>query len=477
MTVLSRYDSLVSAGELRPDPEQRAAAERLSLLADAIDNPPKRGLLARLTGKDAAGPRGVYLWGGVGRGKSMLMDLFYDCVAEPAKRRVHFHAFMIEVHARLATERAKEVGNPVPPVAEALAKDLKLLAFDEMVINNTADAMVLSRLFTEMMTHGVTMVATSNRPPVDLYKDGLQRDSFLPFIQLLETNLDVLPLNGPTDYRRYRLGAVDTWLVPNGAAATEALSAAFFRLTDYPVEDAAHVPACDLDVGGGRTLHVPKALKGVGVFSFKRLCGEARGGAGLSGDCTGVPYRHPGRHSGAGSRQSQRGGPVRDADRRIVRISGEIARGGGCAAGRPLPEGRRAVRIRPDDQPAGGNAVGGLSGRGAWRGVAPASNPLPFASSAGSSLPRRGCLKRPSSRQTLLDKLEAARTKRGGRFTPAAHPPSWSGASPTPPPDRPATDGADSDRAFPSTRRATIRPRSPAGRASSGSGDRRARSG
>ncbi len=277
MTVLSRYDSLVSAGELRPDPEQRAAAERLSLLADAIDNPPKRGLLARLTGKDAAGPRGVYLWGGVGRGKSMLMDLFYDCVAEPAKRRVHFHAFMIEVHARLATERAKEVGNPVPPVAEALAKDLKLLAFDEMVINNTADAMVLSRLFTEMMTHGVTMVATSNRPPVDLYKDGLQRDSFLPFIQLLETNLDVLPLNGPTDYRRDRLGAVDTWLVPNGAAATEALSAAFFRLTDYPVEDAAHVPSCDLDVGGGRTLHVPKALKGVGVFSFKRLCGEARG--------------------------------------------------------------------------------------------------------------------------------------------------------------------------------------------------------
>ncbi|PXA98092.1 cell division protein ZapE [Nostoc sp. 3335mG] len=276
MTVLTRYDSLVAAGELRPDPEQRAAAQRLSRLAAELDSPPKRGLFARLIGRDAPVPRGVYLWGGVGRGKSMLMDLFYDCVAEPAKRRVHFHAFMIEVHARLATERAKEAGNPVPPVAEALAKDLKLLAFDEMVINNTADAMVLSRLFTEMMTHGVTVVATSNRPPVDLYKDGLQRDSFLPFIALLESNLDVLPLNGPTDYRRDRLGAVDTWLVPNGPAATEALSAAFFRLTDYPVEDAANVPSCDLDIGG-RTLHVPKALKGVAVFSFKRLCGEARG--------------------------------------------------------------------------------------------------------------------------------------------------------------------------------------------------------
>ncbi|KQN80749.1 ATPase [Sphingomonas sp. Leaf67] len=276
MTVLTRYDSLVTAGELRPDPEQRAAAQRLSRLAAELDSPPKRGLFARLTGRDAPAPRGVYLWGGVGRGKSMLMDLFYDCVNDPAKRRVHFHAFMIEVHARLATERAKEAGNPVPPVAEALAKDLKLLAFDEMVINNTADAMVLSRLFTEMMTHGVTIVATSNRPPVDLYKDGLQRDSFLPFIALLESNLDVLPLNGPTDYRRDRLGAVDTWLVPNGPVATAALSAAFFRLTDYPVEDRDHVPSCDLDIGG-RTLHVPKALKGVAVFSFSRLCREARG--------------------------------------------------------------------------------------------------------------------------------------------------------------------------------------------------------
>jgi len=276
MTVLTRYDALVANGELRPDPEQRAAAERLNRLAGELDAPPKRGLFARLTGKDAPAPRGVYLWGGVGRGKSMLMDLFYDCVETTAKRRVHFHAFMIEVHSRLAVERAKEQGNPVPPVAEAIAKDLKLLAFDEMVINNTADAMVLSRLFTEMVQHGVTMVATSNRPPVDLYKNGLQRDSFLPFIALLEQRLDVLPLNGPTDYRRDRLGQVDTWLVPNGPDATQTLSAAFFRLTDHAVEDREHVPSCDLDIGG-RTLHVPKAVKGVAVFSFKRLCGEARG--------------------------------------------------------------------------------------------------------------------------------------------------------------------------------------------------------
>ncbi|WP_374295473.1 cell division protein ZapE, partial [Sphingomonas sp.] len=139
--------------------------------------------------------------------------------------------------------------------------------------------MILSRLFTALIEAGVTVVTTSNRPPADLYKNGLNREHFLPFIALVESRMDVIALNGPTDYRRDRLGQVDTWLVPNGAEATAQLSAAFFRLTDYPVEDAAHVPSEDLAVQGGRTLRVPKALKGVAVFSFKRLCGEARGAA------------------------------------------------------------------------------------------------------------------------------------------------------------------------------------------------------
>jgi len=120
---------------------------------------------------------------------------------------------------------------------------------------------------------------TSNRPPRDLYKDGLNREHFLPFIALLQDRLDILPLNGPVDYRRDRLGQQETWLVPNGADATAQLSAAFFRLTDYPPEDREHVPAEEIPVQGGRTLHVPKSLKGVAVFSFKRLCGDARGTA------------------------------------------------------------------------------------------------------------------------------------------------------------------------------------------------------
>jgi cell division protein ZapE len=162
-------------------------------------------------------------------------------------------------------------------VVEALATEAKLLAFDEMVVNNMADAAILSRLFTGLIDAGVTVVTTSNRPPGDLYKDGLNRQLFLPFIALIQERLDVVSLNGPVDYRLERLGGFPTWYAPIGPAATEALSRAFFRLTDYPPEDASHVPSADIAVPGGRTLHVPKALKGVAVFSFKRLCAEARG--------------------------------------------------------------------------------------------------------------------------------------------------------------------------------------------------------
>jgi len=277
-SVLAAYDALVAAGELKPDVEQRAAAERLNRLQEELEAAPPRGsLLWRIAGRKPEAPRGVYLWGAVGRGKSMLMDLFYDQLHIQRKRRVHFHAFMLEVHAQMREVRKAESGDPIPQVAAALVENVRCLAFDEMVVNNSADAMILSRLFTALIDKGVTVVATSNRPPKDLYKDGLNREHFLPFIALVEQKLDVMSLNGPTDYRRDRLGDGARWFVPADDTASAALSAAFFRLTDYPPEDRANVPTLDLDVGGGRTLHVPKALKGVAVFSFKRLCGEARG--------------------------------------------------------------------------------------------------------------------------------------------------------------------------------------------------------
>ncbi|ATW02901.1 cell division protein ZapE [Sphingorhabdus sp. YGSMI21] len=273
-----RYLDLIAQGELKPDPDQEACAKRLARLQEELEAVPPRGsILWRAFGKKPAAPQGIYMWGGVGRGKSMLMDLFYNNLGIQRKKRAHFHEFMLDVHARLNEERKKEQGDPVIPVAKALASEARFLAFDEMVVNNSADAMIMSRLFTGLVEAGVTIVTTSNRPPDDLYKNGLNREHFLPFIDLLKTRLDVISLNGPTDYRRERLGDVDLWHVPNGEAATKALSEAFFRLTDYPPEDRAHVPSAEIEVQGGRMLTVPKSLKGVGVFSFKRLCAEARG--------------------------------------------------------------------------------------------------------------------------------------------------------------------------------------------------------
>ena len=275
-----RYQALVAAGELKADPDQATAASALGKLQTELEAVPPRGsTLWRLIGKKPDPARGLYLWGGVGRGKSMLMDLFFECVHIKRKRRAHFHEFMLDIHARLKVEREKEAGDPIAPVVAALADEARLLCFDEMVVNNMADAAIMSRLFSGLIAAGVTVVTTSNRHPDDLYKDGLNRQLFLPFIELIKRELDIIALDGPVDYRRERLGNTKTWLVPNGPEATAALSQAFFRLTDYPPEDRANVPAMEMEVGGGRMLHVPKALKGVAVFSFKRLCAEARGAA------------------------------------------------------------------------------------------------------------------------------------------------------------------------------------------------------
>jgi cell division protein ZapE len=278
--LLARYDALIASGELRADPDQRAAAEKLAALQTALEaDAPAGGLLGKLFGKRPAPPRGLYIWGGVGRGKSMLMDLFVQTLAIPAKRRVHFHAFMLEVDRRIAEARKAQLKDPLIAVATRLSEEVRCLAFDEMVVNNTADAAIMGRFFTALMEAGTVIVTTSNRPPRDLYKDGLNRSLFLPFIDLVEREMDVLSLNGPTDYRLDRIGDLKTWHAPIGDHATAQVREAFFRLTDFEPEDAAHVPSGTLDLGGGRTLHVPKSLKGVGVFSFKKLCGENRGAA------------------------------------------------------------------------------------------------------------------------------------------------------------------------------------------------------
>jgi cell division protein ZapE len=274
--VRAAYDRLIADHELKPDEAQSRAVAALDRIAGTGH---EGGFLARLFESRREGPAGVYLWGGVGRGKSMLMDLAFDHIAIRPRRRAHFHEFMLETHNRLRLARDREEGDPLEPVAEAIAAGARLLCFDEMQVTNPADAMILSRLFSKLLAEGVKVVTTSNRPPRDLYKDGLNRDLFVPFIELIETRMLVVEVNGPTDYRLDRLTGVEVWHVPNGPEATAALSQAFFQLTDYPVEDRAKVPSEDIEVGGGRRLHVPKSLKGVAVFSFKRLCGEPRGAA------------------------------------------------------------------------------------------------------------------------------------------------------------------------------------------------------
>jgi cell division protein ZapE len=278
----ARYAGLVAAGELKPDPAQAALVARLGALAEALAAPaPKTGLLGRLLGREQAppSPRGLYIWGGVGRGKSMAMDLFFAAAPVAPKRRAHFHEFMADVHERIHARRQAGDDDPLMTVAADIGSAARLLCFDECQVKDIADAAILSRLFTALMARGTTIVTTSNRPPDDLYKDGLNRHLFLPFIALIHERLDVVALDGPTDYRLERLGGAQTWHSSNRPDATAALSAAFFRMTDYPVEDRARVPQEQLALPGGRQLLVPKALKGVAVFSFARLCRQPLGAA------------------------------------------------------------------------------------------------------------------------------------------------------------------------------------------------------
>ena len=274
-SVRAAYERLIAGKELRPDEAQARAVVAL----DQLGTVPQTGFFSRVIRARSGGPAGVYLWGGVGRGKSTLMDLAFAALDIAPKRRVHFHEFMLETHERLRIVREREEGDPIEPVAEQMAEEARLLCFDEMQVTNPADALILSRLFGTLVVRGVRVVTTSNRPPRDLYQGGLNRELFVPFIEQIERRMLVVEVNGPTDYRLDRLTGVEVWHVPNGPEATAALSRAFFQLTDFPVEDRSKVPSQDIDVGGGRKLHVPKTLKGVAVFSFKRLCGEARGAA------------------------------------------------------------------------------------------------------------------------------------------------------------------------------------------------------
>ncbi|MCL2428154.1 MAG: cell division protein ZapE [Alphaproteobacteria bacterium] len=282
---LPAYRAKLTLGDLAPDAAQELAAERLQDLwaklrgYDPPPRPAQNGVLSRLLRRrpvDEAGedrPNGLYLVGAVGRGKSMLMDLFFAAADLPRKRRIHFHRFMQDVHARIHRwKRAEPDGaDPIPPLADAIAGEAALLCFDEFQVNDIADAMILGRLFQALFERGVVVVATSNTLPDDLFKGQPGRDAFLPFIALIKERLDVLVLETGRDFRRARLRGLPTWHVPADRRAERALDEAFAALT------GAARPGRERLIVMGRPLDVPRAAEGVARFDFETLCGEPRG--------------------------------------------------------------------------------------------------------------------------------------------------------------------------------------------------------
>ena len=291
---LPAYRAMQRGGRLHHDAAQELAAEKLQSLYNALkDYRPYTndddGVLGSLqswaerlglsTRRDEVAPQGLYLYGGVGRGKSMLMDLFFAQVPVARKRRVHFHAFMLEVHTQLhhwRQEKPKQV-DLIPALAEQLAAQCTLICFDEFHVTNIADAMILGRLFSALFDHGVVMVATSNWAPNDLYKGGLQRDQFLPFIALLKEKLDVLELDGGRDYRMARLKDMTVYHYPLGDLSGLKMREAFARLTDNEPPIASHLMV------QGRQIEILRQVSNahgrVAWFDFDELCAQPLGAA------------------------------------------------------------------------------------------------------------------------------------------------------------------------------------------------------
>jgi len=284
---LFAYRALLASGALKTDPAQALAAERLQDLWQKLkhyDPSQKReddgffGRLLRLKRFDEAPedhPGGLYLVGEVGRGKSMLMDLFFAEALVERKRRIHFHQFMQEAHKRIfAWKRANPGGeDPIPPLADQIATEAALLCFDEFQINDIADAILLGRLFEALFNRGVVVVATSNTAPDDLFKGRPGRDAFLPFVALIKKRLDVMILDGARDYRRNRLHTLPSWLHPANTRARAALDRAFAVLSG----DAPAAPEHLLVLG--RRVDIPIAAQGVARFDFETLCGQPLGPA------------------------------------------------------------------------------------------------------------------------------------------------------------------------------------------------------
>lgn len=273
--IADAYQALVADGQIEADMAQREAVGALDRLYTALVDYRPGGWRRKFGLQKKPAPQGLYIFGAVGRGKSMLMDLFFSLAPVAKKRRVHFHAFMQETHARIHSFRQAnpKSGDPMPDVAKAIADEVTLLCFDELQVKDIADASILGRLFSLLLEAGIVVVATSNRHPDELYKGGLNRHRFLPFIDFLKQRHALHELMAEKDYRLARLTAAPVWFTPCGPRARAALDERFDSLT----EGVAVAPVT-LDLKG-RSLDVPRAAGGVARMSFDALCIEARGAA------------------------------------------------------------------------------------------------------------------------------------------------------------------------------------------------------
>ncbi|WP_116597896.1 cell division protein ZapE [Primorskyibacter marinus] len=267
-SVSTIYERRVADGELTEDASQRSVLAEFERIQNRLENAPKRGLFRRAPEP----PKGLYLWGGVGRGKSMLMDLFVEALDDIPVRRVHFHAFMQEIHTALHKARQDGVEDALKPVAQSVADSVKVLAFDEMQITDITDAMLVGRLFEMLFQAGVVVVTTSNRVPNDLYKDGLNRQLFLPFIKLLNDRMVVHELRSDTDYRQDRLSGSKVYFTPPDAAARQEIETIWQDLTGGRSEELEIVVK-------GRRIELPRYHNGVARVSFYQLCGHMLGPA------------------------------------------------------------------------------------------------------------------------------------------------------------------------------------------------------
>ena len=272
----ARYRELVATGALSDDSAQAAVVARLQALERALGEQRRTargGLVARLLGGRPSAPRGLYIHGEVGRGKTMLMDEFFALSEVVPKRRVHFNEFMTEVQDRVHVVRQKLDGDPIVPVAAAIAHEVRLMCLDEFQVEDIADAMILSRLFEHLFAAGLVLVATSNVPPDELYRDGLNRGLFLPFIALLKRHADIVRLATATDYRLDKLAGTPVYVAPLGAAATAALDRLWRALTGTERGEPAMLSY------KGRQVVVPEAARGVARFAFADLCERPLGAA------------------------------------------------------------------------------------------------------------------------------------------------------------------------------------------------------